>query len=173
MSKNPLSKNFVYKDKPRNELEGLLANMHGENYPVEAKNGLIKEASKLTPGSGSALPAVTSADNGKVLGVVDGEWATEDKRFVVTCTPTAQDYSGTMDKTPAEIEAAWTSGKSIWFKIVLAGAEFWLPMSVRDSGSYCSAYVIYPALNALIRLTTSANSKKYSTNIYQLTPLGS
>lgn len=57
MSKNPLSKNFVYKDKPRNELEGLLANMHGENYPVEAKNGLIKEASKLAgKGEGSVSP---------------------------------------------------------------------------------------------------------------------
>lgn len=179
MSKNPLSKNFVYKDKPRNELEGLLANMHGENYPVEAKNGLIKEASKLAPGSGSSLPAVTNADNGKVLSVVDGAWAADEKRFVVTLTPTAADYSGTMDKTTGQILEAYNSGKEIWFAI---GEAVCIPIAAVDTSDVGSkifyANAILTRQNILVVMkTTPAISTEdtyntYDTTIYKLTPMG-
>ena len=36
--------------------------------------------------------------------------------FIVTLTPTALDYSGTMDKTVAEIDAAYQAGKEIIFR---------------------------------------------------------
>lgn len=40
-----------------------------------------------------------------------------DDRFVVTMTPTAADFSGVMDKTCAEITAAYEAGKDIWLNI--------------------------------------------------------
>ena len=42
-------------------------------------------------------------------------WA--DEPFIVTLTPTTQDFSGTMDKTVAEINAAYEAGRTIVFKI--------------------------------------------------------
>ena len=41
--------------------------------------------------------------------------------FIVTLTPTAQDMSGTMDKTPAEIDAAIQAGRRIQFSIPSIG----------------------------------------------------
>lgn len=126
-------------------------------------------------GGGSALPSVTSADNGKVLGVVDGEWAKDDKKFVVMCTPTAQDYSGTMDKTMGEIRAAHLAGKEIWFSIWPES----VPVSViQHSGTTManfSAYMILTTNNVLVVLSASSadDVDYYTTTIYALTPLGS
>lgn len=41
-----------------------------------------------------------------------------DNRFVVTLTPTSPDYSGTTDKTPSEVYAAYAAGKRIIAKIL-------------------------------------------------------
>ena len=70
-------------------------------------------------GGGGSLPPVTEADNGKVLAVEDGAWAASEqgKKFIVTLTPTALDYSGTMDKTPEEISAAYEDGMEIVFRV--------------------------------------------------------
>jgi hypothetical protein len=127
---------------------------------------------KKGSGGGSALPAVTSDDNGKMLTVVDGAWAAADNRFVVTCTPTAQDYSGTMDKTPSEIDEAWNSGKSIWFKVGSSTSPIAERTEGPDGNSY-SAYIINGIMNTLILATTAATTNTYITTIYQLTPLGS
>ena len=43
--------------------------------------------------------------------------------FIVTCTPTAQDFSGTMDKTPEEIDEAYRTGRRIRFKVMGMDAE--------------------------------------------------
>ena len=44
------------------------------------------------------LPRPSASDNGSELIVKNGVWAKQQKKFVVTLTPTSPDYSGTMDK---------------------------------------------------------------------------
>ena len=47
--------------------------------------------------------------------------------FTVHLTPTAQDFSGVMDKTCAEITAAYEAGKEIWFDVdaTALGYDLW------------------------------------------------
>ena len=59
-------------------------------------------------GTGSNLPEVTSADNGKVLQVVNGAWATGDEIPV-----NANDYSGT-----EKVIGKWVDGKPIYEKTI-------------------------------------------------------
>jgi frataxin-like iron-binding protein CyaY len=130
--------------------------------------------------AGAPLPSVSSADNGKVLAVKNGAWAASEqgKKFIVTLTPTSEDYSGTMDKTVAEINAAYEAGMEIWFSLEISGAssfEFKCDTVGRASGHNYPSFngVMYYA-NALVlvkTLTTNNGTKKtYSTSVYSLTP---
>lgn len=73
-------------------------------------------------GGGSALPDVTSADNGKVLGVVDGAWSKMDtgggggsvEPLIVHITPNENNKLA-MDKTAITIYNAFISGLPIIF----------------------------------------------------------
>lgn len=99
-------------------------------------------------------------------------------RFVVTLTPTSLDYSGTMDKTVAQINEAYEAGMEIWFDVVYNGTHTSNPISsVYDGGlTYPSfnAYIILSVENALIFAATSqtddGTKQTYSTTIYSLTP---
>lgn len=118
-----------------------------------------------------------SANAGKVLKVnSSGIVVPEDDRFVVTLTPTAADYSGTMDKTVAEIDTAWKAGKGIWFRIY-AGTDFTdVPCDRvgKTSLTYPSfnAAMLYDEMNMFVLIytgTTSNGSKQtYSTKLYPL-----
>lgn len=144
--------------------------------PITRQERYLDAIAKKGGGGGSALPAVTSADNGKVLGVVDGAWAVEDKRFVVTCTPTAQDYSGVMDKSIEEISAAYYAGKEIWFKISGGVAVPLFAVNVTSGGLTFHSWAVLANENLLVLLMvndTTPGSTVYNTKIYQLTPLGS
>jgi hypothetical protein len=138
--------------------------------PLTRQEMYLDAIAKKGGGGGSALPAVTSADNGKMLTVVDGAWAADDNRFVVTLTPTAADYSGTMDKTVGEIREAWQDGKSIYFYLDGAG---YCPLGIVESNFM--AYAININQNVIIVLCTDgvSNYNTYYTKIYQLTPMGS
>lgn len=64
------------------------------------------------------LPAVTSADNGKFLSVVNGAWNKADvpsggEEFLITVTYDEDDQDYKMDKTGEEIIAAFMSGKTL------------------------------------------------------------
>lgn len=145
--------------------------------PLTRQEQYLDAIAKAGGGGGSALPAVTSADNGKVLGVVDGAWAAEDKRFVVTCTPTAQDYSGVMDKSMEEIRAAYHAGKEIWFEISGTGTTAPLfSVGVTDAGLSFYSWVVLTNQNLLVMLMANTHGTgvpEYKTKIYQLTPMGS
>lgn len=124
-------------------------------------------------GGGSSLPSVTSSDNGKVLAVKDGAWAAQQKKFIVTLTPTSPDFSGTMDKTVAEITAAYNAGQEIVFDIpslyVKAHAfEFAISGGDVQAGSV----VTYRTGDShlLIEILTDAVDSTYETHIYSLTP---
>lgn len=98
-----------------------------------------------------------------------------DNRFFVTLTPTAADYSGTMDKTPAEIDEAWKSGKSIWFETVTPKGTPAIPLAGRDAFADVvayRAYLINTDTNTLISITTHTTESRYVTKIYQLTTMG-
>lgn len=130
---------------------------------------------KALGGSGSSLPSVTSADNGKVLGVVDGEWAASEqgKKFIVTATPTSPDYSGTMDKTVAEINAAYEAGQEIWFTL----SDYTAPCAVVVAGTVYPRFfanVFDLRTNTLIMAYTTNDTDgtdtSYGVTVYSLTP---
>lgn len=100
--------------------------------------------------------------------------------FVVTLTPTAQDYSGTMDKTVAEINAAYEAGKKIVFYLNTGAGAFEFDCTYRGIGSST-----YPSFNAYLLtsspfdalvymftgMTSDGTKDTYSTTIYPLTPM--
>ena len=139
----------------------------------------------LGGGSGGGLPEVTSADAGKVLGVNDsGVWGAQEpigKKFIVTLTPTDLDYSGTMDKTVAEIDVAYKAGRKVIFRLDGRGAS--LPVFdcavnvVEDGGdTYPSyqAFVLIGMADSLLDIytysTVDGTDDTYHTRIYTLTP---
>jgi len=97
-------------------------------------------------------------------------------RFVVTLTPTAEDFSGTMDKTVAEINEAWQAGKEIWFKLVtLDGTMYARCNALWDNGdTYPSfnGFIINDTNKKLITAITGATNDgttdSYGTKIYSL-----
>lgn len=101
--------------------------------------------------------------------------------FIVTLTPTAQDYSGTMDKTVAEINTAYEAGQEIVFRVYTAtGTYNEADCAVRyksDGFAYPSfnAYIIDNNNNVLIFAytgsTNDGSKNTYSTSIYALTPV--
>ena len=99
-------------------------------------------------------------------------------KFIVTLTPTDLDYSGTMDKTVAEINAAYEAGQDVWFSISTMGASFTFPLStvVQTNNDYPSFQwtFLFVDNNFLVQFYTSSTNtgteNGYNTNIYALTP---
>ena len=102
----------------------------------------------------------------------------EDNKFIVTLTPTAEDYSGTMDYTVSEIYTAYEAGMEIWFYFAIPnmGSFEFRCDTVGRSENY-----IYPSFNGgmyynneMMRIhtgTTDDGTKQtYSTALYTLTP---
>lgn len=65
------------------------------------------------------LPAVTATDNGKVLGVADGNWGVVDAPsggsdpLIINATATSSNGAMSIDKTFAELNAAYHSGRAM------------------------------------------------------------
>lgn len=168
---------------PITRREVFLAKAAGQNVetptPVTREEVFLDEIAK---GGGSSLPAVTPSDNGKVLGVVNGAWAAQQKKFIVTLTPTAQDFSGTMDKTVSEINAAYEAGQEIVFRVYAAAGTY---NEVDCTIRYKAGDHPYPSFNAYLvdstnnvfifaytGTTDDGTKQTYSTTIYSLTPAG-
>lgn len=128
------------------------------------------------------LPSVSGTDAGKVLAVDNsGVWGASEpigKKFVVTLTPTALDYSGTMDKTVAEIDAAYKAGKEIWFNVITS--EQGNVCVQLESVGFHEGYD-YPSFNltgvlndvlffGFTGTTNDGTKATYSTGLYTLTP---
>ena len=95
-------------------------------------------------------------------------------KYIVTLTPTAPDYSGTMDKTVAEINAAYEAGQEIVFSLSDGGNAYEMFASGRRLVS--SENVYYVGVSFLgqyfVKIETSndVTSNIYTTGIYSLTP---
>lgn len=154
----------------------------GKVFIFDEDNGWTEMQAGGGGGGGGSLPAVTSSDNGKVLGVVDGEWAASEqgKKFIVTLTPTSPDFSGTMDKTVAEINAAYEAGQQIVFRVILASNEY---IDVNVTAVMTNADYDYPSFNAYVieisngllvyaytPETHDGTLQTYGTRVYSLTP---
>ncbi len=104
-----------------------------------------------------------------------------DEPFIVTLTPTAQDYSGTMDKTVAEIDAAYRMGQKIVFRVYTSATMYMeIDCTYRASDghaypSFDASFVMNSPIDAFVfihTLTTDNGTKNtYSTIIYPLTPM--
>ena len=99
--------------------------------------------------------------------------------FIVTLTPTALDYSGTMDKTVAEIYAAYQAGKRIVFSVSNSTSTIivspFIGINVNDVYPSFNAHIIMNDLEVMIYaftgVTDNGSKNTYSTKIYSLTPL--
>ena len=93
--------------------------------------------------------------------------------FIVTLTPTAEDFSGTMDKTPEEIDEACRAGKWIRFRVMGMDAEVdatqFLENTTPPEYYQAAATVIYNGM--LVQILTRRTDQTYLTTIYPLTPM--
>lgn len=119
---------------------------------------------------------VKSADLNNMEGGIDAAA----NPFVVTLTPTAQDYSGTMDKTVAEIKTAYDAGKRIFFRVMESATTYSdVAITMIYQGSYTypsfNAFIIMEELNLLIFAATGTTDDgakvSYVTSIFPLTPM--
>ena len=110
------------------------------------------------------------------------QWAShEAPPFVVTLTPEAQDFSGTMDYTVSEIYDAYQQGRRIIFRVEQDG------VGAFEIEGYNVGYAVgysYPSFNitffygdmhafvfAATGVTDLADKNTYATTIYPLTPM--
>lgn len=113
------------------------------------------------------------------LNNMEGGIENANEPFIVTCTPTALDYSGTTDKTVAEIYAAYQAGKKLVFRI-LTGATTYVDVECTSIDNVSQS--TYPAFNAFIIMRSNnvliyarfgndddPECTAYSTFIYTLT----
>ena len=98
-------------------------------------------------------------------------------KFIVTLTPTSPDYSGTMDKTVAEINAAYEAGQEIVFRLYdspVAHYDIALAFARQDSDSnrYYVFYILDTGNNIIINAWTTSNplGNGYYTKVYSITP---
>lgn len=121
----------------------------------------------------SLAPTTTSTDNGCELIVKDGGWQKQKKKFIVTLTPTAQDFSGTMDKTPAEITAAYGAGQEIVFDIPSMSARIHATQFREVNEVLRAGGMVFFDVNGspvIITLVTDSSASTYATQVFAMTP---
>lgn len=72
----------------------------------ELGDGLELDGKILNVEDGAGLPSVTSSDNGKLLGVVNGQWNKVQSPLIVTANTTLGGMDISIDKQYSEIKAA-------------------------------------------------------------------
>jgi hypothetical protein len=104
------------------------------------------------------------------------------EKYIVTLTPTALDYSGTMDKTVAEINAAYEAGQEIVYRFPVSASSY---IDVPVTAVYTNQNDTYPSFNAYnvnndmnvlllvcTNVTNDGTQQTYSTDIYPLASSG-
>lgn len=154
---------------------GSTAVFSGVTSALEAKKVSVNDIKGVSRSSRS----VYSKPSGGIP-ETDLAQAVKDKlnKFVVTLTPTSPDYSGTMDKTPQEITAAYNAGQKIVFDIpamsATVDADQYVSSSVSVNNLRFGAKVFFEFNNAPVLITIITNgaddAQTYLTGIYPLTP---
>ena len=95
--------------------------------------------------------------------------------YIVNLTPTAQDFSGTMDKALAEITAAYEAGKNIIFRLWGSSTLFYDLQATMASKAETDEVATFSAFGLLTEQlvvidTPIPNTNNYETAIYSLTP---
>lgn len=100
-------------------------------------------------------------------------------KYVVTLTPTSLDYSGTMDKTVGEINAAYEAGMDLVFRVMTSSTTY---MDVDCTARWNNGSTTYPSFNgyvvtdndvllyAFTGITNDGTKQTYATKVYSLTP---
>lgn len=120
------------------------------------------------------------------LNKMEGGIENANEPFIITLTPTAQDFSGTMDKTPSEIYNAYMAGRQIRAKMLGV-----YPDQYTDLWAFMTSAVLYDNPNPaysyvksnfefvlqygedwfLVSASTSGLGSVYSTTVFPLTPM--
>jgi hypothetical protein len=91
--------------------------------------------------------------------------------FIVELTPTAQDFSGTMNKTPSEIRIAIDTRKRIMFSIPSMSASVEATQFIGRSVACANITYNISGQDVLVQIVTSDSDSTYSTKIFPLTPM--
>ena len=96
--------------------------------------------------------------------------------FIVTLTPTAQDFSGTMDKTPTEIDAAIQAGRRIQFSIPSIGGLVDCSQCLYDTTyslwtAHANIVADLGAGDMLLHIATATDASIYAIYMFPLTPM--
>lgn len=131
---------------PKNGYEARLAKMAGdENVTIpKPTNAYMKYMDDIedSGGGGSALPAVTAADNGKVLTVIEGAWdkAAGGNMFIVHATYNWDDNTNafvlTVEEAVEDIATAILAGRYTEMHLAMYNAD---PATI---------FSVYPLLSA-------------------------
>jgi hypothetical protein len=133
---------------PATRIEAYLAKIAGEDIITpEVKTRIeyyLNEIAQNGGGGGAGLPAVTEADNGKILGVVGGEWDKMDKGWNVTniyntfveeqtvAVTSDGSYNGGVILNPSENELV--EGQT--YTVVIDGVEYTLKCQSMEGSPY-------------------------------------
>lgn len=111
----------------------------GKLAPKTADEAAVKYAVDNAGGGGSELPAVTNADNGKVLGVVGGAWdkmeaAKEPLVVEFTATESGGSISVSTTTLVTEILAAKAAGRDVVGTVDLGAYKQEFPLTAYGPG---------------------------------------
>ena len=123
------------------------------------------------PDDGGLLPAVTDADNGKVLRVVSGAWGPVDmpsggsSDFVINGTLNDDDAL-TVDKTYAQIQEAVQGGKRVTLKVNKYTIDISLPLIGENDTGYIfeASLTVFPTVSLLFFASVSASGNSWNTD---------
>lgn len=107
---------------------------------------------------------------------VNTAWEAQQKKFIVTLTPTAVDFSGVMDKTVAEIDAAYKAGQEIVLRVMVSSGvyyDFATTVSYVGAHAYPQHVCMGVVDDKLILFWTATDlpeNTTYYTTLYTLTP---
>lgn len=139
-----------------------------------SNNGVTKavEADEVTV-DGNSVNIGGCVWNGESWDFTNAGQGGGSNKFIVTLTPTALDYSGTMDKTGAEITAAYEAGQEIVFDIPSLHVKVHaFEFAITGGDVQAGAIVTYRtgSSDLLIEILTNVSTSTYVTHIYSLTP---
>lgn len=133
----------------------------------------ISSQNKVSIQTQYQLSSLSAQDNGSEMIVKNGAWTKQKKKFLVTLTPTSPDFSGTMDKTPAEITAAYNAGQEIVFDIPSMSARIHATQFLEGNEVIRAGGMVFYDVNSspvIITLVTDSSASTYATQIFAMTP---